>query len=180
MKIINFYGAPGTGKSTLACELFVYMKKHGYNVELASEYAKECVYEKKYLTLQDQVYLLAKMNHKFQYLKDANIEYVICDSPLFLNMFYKRHQYKMNYLDNEIFDNFVIGLNNTYDRLNFFLTKDDSIKYQDTGRIQSEEESNTYASKIESMLIKHNEKYNKINNTPDFNIEQLIPYIQGE
>ena len=86
----------------------------------------------------------------------------------------------MNYLDNEIFDNFVIGLNNTYDRLNFFLTKDDSIKYQDTGRIQSEEESNTYASKIESMLIKHNEKYNKINNTPDFNIEQLIPYIQGE
>ena len=49
MKIINFYGAPGTGKSTLACELFVYMKKHGYNVELASEYAKECVYEKKYL-----------------------------------------------------------------------------------------------------------------------------------
>jgi nicotinamide riboside kinase len=177
MKIINFYGAPGTGKSTLASELFVYMKKQGINVELATEYAKDCVYEERFLTIQDQVYLLAKMNHKLQLFKKANLDYVICDSPLLLNIFYKRHQFRMNYLSNEIFDNFVIGLNNTYERVNFFLTTDKSIEYQQTGRIESEEESNNYSRKIEKILIDNNETYTKITNNKNLNIEQIYAML---
>lgn len=177
MKVINFYGAPGTGKSTLASELFVYMKKQGIKVELATEYAKDCVYEERFLTIQDQVYLLAKMNHKLQLFKKANLDYVICDSPLLLNIFYKRHQFRMNYLNDEIFDNFVIGLNNTYERVNFFLTTDKSIEYQQTGRIESEEESNNYSSKIEKILIDNNEKYTKITNNKNLNIEQIYAML---
>lgn len=177
MKVINFYGAPGTGKSTLASELFVYMKKQGINVELATEYAKDCVYEERFLTIQDQVYLLAKMNHKLQLFKKANLDYVICDSPLLLNIFYKRHQFRMNYLSDEIFDNFVVGLNNTYERVNFFLTTDKSIEYQQTGRIESEEESNNYSSKIEKILIDNNETYTKITNNKNLNIEQIYAML---
>lgn len=177
MKVINFYGAPGTGKSTLASELFVYMKKQGINVELATEYAKDCVYEERFLTIQDQVYLLAKMNHKLQLFKKANLDYVICDSPLLLNIFYKRHQFRMNYLSDEIFDNFVIGLNNTYERVNFFLTTDKSIEYQQAGRIESEEESNNYSSKIEKILIDNNETYTKITNNKNLNIEQIYAML---
>ena len=177
MKVINFYGAPGTGKSTLASELFVYMKKQGINVELATEYAKDCVYEERFLTIQDQVYLLAKMNHKLQLFKKANLDYVICDSPLLLNIFYKRHQFRMNYLRDEIFDNFVIGLNNTYERVNFFLTTDKSIEYQQAGRIETEEESNNYSSKIEKILIDNNETYTKITNNKNLNIEQIYAML---
>ena len=39
--VINLIGAPGTGKSTVASELFSKMKWSGYDVELVSEYAKE-------------------------------------------------------------------------------------------------------------------------------------------
>jgi tRNA uridine 5-carbamoylmethylation protein Kti12 len=180
MKVINFYGAPCAGKSTLACELFAYMKKNGYKVEIASEYAKDCVYEEKYLTLQDQVYLIGKMNHKLQMYKNANLDFVICDSPLLLNMFYKRHHYKMNYLDDKIFDDFCIGLNNIYDRINIFLTTDKSIKYQKEGRIQTQEESNNYSKQIEQLLIDNNEKYTKVVNSIDLNIEQIFAIIQRE
>ena len=38
--VINLIGSPGTGKSTLASELFSKMKWQGYDVELVSEYAK--------------------------------------------------------------------------------------------------------------------------------------------
>lgn len=179
MKIINFYGAPGCGKSTLASELFVYMKKNGYNVEIASEYAKDCIYEEKFLTMQDQIYLLAKMNHKFQVFKNAKLDYVICDSPLLLNMFYKRHQYKMNYLNDKVFDDFTIALNNTYNRVNIFLVRDNSILYQQNGRIESNEESINYSDKIEKLLIDNNEPYTKIINNKDLNIEQVFAIVQG-
>ena len=42
--VINLIGSPGTGKSTLASELFSKMKWQGYDVELVSEYAKELVW----------------------------------------------------------------------------------------------------------------------------------------
>ena len=44
-KIINLYGAPGSGKSTIASGLFFHMKMAGLNVELASEYIKSKVFE---------------------------------------------------------------------------------------------------------------------------------------
>ena len=178
MKVINFYGVPGCGKSTLASELFVYMKKRGLNVELASEYAKDLVYEERYTTIQDQVYLLAKMNHKLQMYKKAKLDYVICDSPLLLNIMYKQHQYMMNYLDDKVFSDFCINLNNTYDRLNFFITKDSSFKYQQVGRVESESESKTYISRLKNILDSNNEKYISIINSANFNIEQLYAYIE--
>ena len=46
MKVINFFGGPGVGKSTAACDLFVAMKKAGYKVEYVDEYAKRRLMKK--------------------------------------------------------------------------------------------------------------------------------------
>ena len=64
MKVINFFGGPGVGKSTAACDLFVAMKKAGYKVEYVDEYAKEKTYEKEFKKLDDQLYILAKLRCK--------------------------------------------------------------------------------------------------------------------
>lgn len=178
MKVINFYGVPGSGKSTLAAELFVYMKKKGLNVEIATEYAKDCFYEDRFLTMQDQVYLLAKMNHKLQVFDKQKLDYVICDSPLLLNIMYKQHQFRMNYLDDKIFNDFCLGLNATYDRLNFFITKDNSFPYQSSGRIESEEDSNLYINRLKKILDSNNEEYKTIINSKSLNIEQLYAYVE--
>lgn len=47
MKVINLFGGPGIGKSTLAAGLFEHMKIAGFNVELVNEYAKDMVWEQR-------------------------------------------------------------------------------------------------------------------------------------
>lgn len=41
MKVINFFGAPGAGKSTEAARTYVALKDRGVNVELVREVAKD-------------------------------------------------------------------------------------------------------------------------------------------
>lgn len=118
------------------------------------------------------------MNHKLQVFKKAKLDYVICDSPLLLNIMYKQHQYMMNYLDDKTFIDFCVNLNKTYDRLNFFITKDTSFDYQQIGRIESEEESNRYINKLQKILKDNNEDYISIVNTKTFDIMHLYAIIE--
>ena len=46
--VINLYGGPGCGKSTVSSGLFYKMKSEGYCVEYVSEYAKDLTYEERY------------------------------------------------------------------------------------------------------------------------------------
>ena len=47
LKVINFFGAPGSGKSTIAAGLFFEMKMKQMNVELVTEFAKELCYSER-------------------------------------------------------------------------------------------------------------------------------------
>ena len=102
---------------------------------------------------------------------------VISGSPLLLGPFYKRQQYKMNYLDTNLFDNFIVGLNNTYDRINFYITRDNSISYKAEGRLQTEDEANSYDYQLKVLLKKFDEKYYDITNSADFQIGKIVSII---
>jgi adenylylsulfate kinase-like enzyme len=43
LHVINLFGGPGTGKSTLAAALFTDLKMKGINAELVTEFAKDLV-----------------------------------------------------------------------------------------------------------------------------------------
>ena len=57
-KVINFYGGPGSGKSTKAAGLYYKMNMAGYSVELNNEFAKECVWEDNVPMLKDQLFII--------------------------------------------------------------------------------------------------------------------------
>ena len=59
-KVINLFGGPGAGKSTIAAGLFYNMKIAGYNVERADEWIKDKVYEGTKYPFKDQLYTFAK------------------------------------------------------------------------------------------------------------------------
>ena len=40
LKVINFYGGAGIGKSTIAADIFSKLKRKGHKTELVGEYAK--------------------------------------------------------------------------------------------------------------------------------------------
>lgn len=128
---------PGIGKSTYAAELFSVMKKLGYNVELVTEYAKDCVYEQQFNILNnDQLLVIANQNRRIQRIEESNenIDYVITDSPLLLSkIFATKNNVKHNFLS---FQDFCIDLFASYDNINLVLNRN-NITYDPNGRVEN-------------------------------------------
>lgn len=157
MKVINIYGGPGTGKSTVAAEVFVAHKKSGYDVELIPEYAKSMVYEKRFNILgEDQLYILAKQHRCIYRLLDQPMDYVIVDSPIINSAAYNLH----TNLNQDILNLLVRELDRKYDNINIFLERNPDYGYNPNGRLQSTtEEADQKADDIRQRLAHFNIDY---------------------
>lgn len=134
--VINFYGGPGSGKSTAAAGLFYQMKIAGYNVELTDEFAKECVWEGNIPMLADQLWVLGHQHRKILRLADK-VDYIITDSPVLLSPIYRERYGKPLYSD--IIDDMALECYSLYkNNVNFMLTRPDT--FEQNGRAQDEEE----------------------------------------
>jgi cellulose biosynthesis protein BcsQ len=156
MKVINFYGGPGTGKSTTAAGLFYKMKSEGYKVELVTEYAKDVVYQESFFKLKDQLYIFTKQHHKLWKLR-GKVDYVITDSPLLLSLHY--------FTDNDVYNkdhffDFVRSTFNSYENINIFITRNEFHPYQNYGRTQTEDEAIEVDRSIRELLDKNKVLYN--------------------
>ena len=140
--IINLFGGPGTGKSTLMAQLYAKLKILGYETEMAPEFAKEKVWEESYKTLEDQIYVFAKQLHKINRLI-GKVDIIICDSPLPFSLIYDKTK-------NEKFASLVMDQFNSFTNLNFFITR--STSYITKGRLQTEEESKQIDEEILKVL----------------------------
>ena len=146
--VINLIGSPGTGKSTLASELFSKMKWQGYDVELVSEYAKELVWEERTETFKNELYLFAKQHHRMFRLNNK-VKYIITDRPLILSLFYNE-----KYGDkSEEFKNIVLHEINKFNNVNIFLNR--TKPYVEKGRNQTEEESDEFSKLMFDIVSKY-------------------------
>jgi len=136
--VINLFGGPGVGKSTVAAELFSLMKKENYNVEFVTEYAKELTYEGRYNVLdQDQLYVFAKQHRKILRLKNK-VDFIISDSPLLLSSVYSELN-PYNIHDHSIFEKLVFNINDQYGNIDILLLRNEKFEYKQEGRYQDEE-----------------------------------------
>jgi hypothetical protein len=149
MQVINLYGGPGTGKSTVMAELFARLKWAGSNVEMASEFAKDLVWEKRFHTLNDQIYIFGKQNHRIQRLEDQ-VDYVITDSPLLLSLYYNKGR-------GNHFDSLVTEVYQSYRNIDIFLTREKN--YSPLGRMQTEEEAIAIDGELLKILGDNSERY---------------------
>jgi nicotinamide riboside kinase len=169
-KVINLIGAPGTGKSTIASELFARMKWLGYSVELVSEYAKELVWEQRHETMKNEVYLFGKQHHRFFRLQ-GKVDFIITDRPLILSLHYNNV-----YGDKSIeYANFVRHEVNKLDNINIFLER--TKPYVTEGRNQSEEESIEFGIQIKQTLDDNSIKYIIEKALPDTVSDNILKMI---
>lgn len=151
-EVINIFGAPGVGKSTLASGLFYRMKVNGFSVELVTEYAKECVFEERFnIIKEDQLYVFANQNRKLFRLLNQ-YEFVIMDSPIILSNVYKQKDSFYNDID---FTNLVTSTFKQYPNRNYFITLNENFNFEDSGRVHTLTQSKHLEKVIREMLIEN-------------------------
>lgn len=85
--VVNLFGGPGSGKSTMAAGLFADLKRRGRSCELVTEYVKGKVWEGSLPILDDQIYIFAKQYHQLWAL-NGKVDIIVCDGPLLASSYY--------------------------------------------------------------------------------------------
>jgi hypothetical protein len=155
--IVNLFGGPGTGKSTNAARIFALLKDENVNCELVTEFAKDLVWEERLSTFDDDLYILAKQNHRLFRLIDK-VDVVITDSPLLIKLIYMR--------DKDLpMEDLVLNIFKRYDNANFFLKR--YKDYNPAGRFQNEDEAKGCDEDIRCLLDKYEIDYREVDGTKE-------------
>lgn len=144
--VVNIFGPPGVGKSTIASLLFGELKLRQFEIEQAHEWAKEPTWEGRHGVLNFQPYTTAKQMWRIHRLLDK-VDIVLTDSPILLGLIYVGAGY-----DQPAFDEFVLGTHRMWDTLNFFLRPAPDAPYRTAGRRQTEQEAQKIGQDIETLL----------------------------
>lgn len=157
-KIINFFGGPGVGKSTLSFGLTYFLKKNGHSCEYVGEYAKDLTYLQRFYELKNQTHVFGEQLRRLM-IPYGQVEYIITDSPILLSLFYT----------NNVLPNDELGLEKLIPRtfLKFhnynFLVVSDYAFYDPVGRNQTQEESQELGFKIKDYLDSSCYDYKEVN-----------------
>lgn len=154
MKVINLFGAAGSGKSTNAAGLTYELKAEGLRVELINEYAKElCLIGAPHL-LGNQINVFSEQYSKMKWLSHE-LDFIVTDSPLLLSKFYGEtndYEFERLYpLVDEVF--------NSFDNINILLER--NHPWDGYGRVQTEEDSLNDNKRLEAFLDENGVQYHK-------------------
>lgn len=174
-KVINFIAGPGAGKSTMAGELFGFMKRRQINCEYVQEYAKELVWSKRFAELDDQVAIFGEQWRR-QYALLGQVDYIITDSPLLLSLHYgpinlKKLKREENSLFQLYFNNMIENAFHEFDNINFFVDRTGRT-YLDVGRVHNSIESTDIDESLKLILTAYGISYTTVKNL-DMVITQL-------
>ncbi|KWT98403.1 MULTISPECIES: AAA family ATPase [unclassified Variovorax] len=158
LKIINLFGAPGVGKSSVAAGIFWLMKAQHCSVELVSEYAKYLVLSgRKWQLTEEQVYLFAKQHHKQFVIERSGYEFGVTDSPLQLCQFYAPSKYFGS------FEPLVDEASEAFENINFFVTRDlEAGHFEERGRTQGRAEALEVERQMRAFLARKNIPYTEL------------------
>lgn len=148
--VVNLFGGPGAGKTTMAAGLFYKLKRAGYKVEYSHEYAKELHFSGRMLgaaSLQDQIYIFAKQRSRLEQLIPHS-DIIICDGPILLGGLYYPELYP------DSFRELLLWAHTQHWSVSYMLER--VHEYQPIGRRQTAEESDEIGRKMKTFFMKSN------------------------
>ena len=162
-KIINIFGGPGIGKSSIAAGVTYKIKKNHISCDQPYEFPKLLAWDNNHSAIQDQLYVLANQ-HRGIVKSYGKVDYIVLDSPILLSLTYRNYYKGTEYpssLYGESFDKMVLDTFNQYDNINIVLDRADGVHNNDE-RYQNLEESKELDIVIENSLIENNIPFHKI------------------
>jgi deoxyadenosine/deoxycytidine kinase len=177
-KIINLFGGPGIGKSSIANGLTYKLKKKHITCDNPYEFPKILAWDENHSAIRDQLYVLANQ-HRGIVKSYGKVDYIILDSPILLSLIYKNYYKSNEYpatLYGESFDKMILDVHNQYDNINIVLNRSIGV-HNEKERYQTLEQSVLLDIEIENTLIKHNLPYIKIDVNDD-TVNQILSIIK--
>lgn len=148
MLVVNLFGAPGAGKSTLAHLLTGLLKKCHVPCELASEYAKDVVLDRSPHFLTNQFRILGEQSWRVERIAASGAEVAVTDSPVALVAFFAKTLYPERYSSD--FVELVMAAHREWPSFDFYLRR--NHPYESRGRLQSETEASALADAMLSFV----------------------------
>ena len=162
-KIVNIFGGPGIGKSSIASGITYKLKKSHISCDNPYEFPKLLAWDDNHSAIQDQLYVLANQ-HRGIVKSYGKVDYIVLDSPILLSLTYRSYYKNNDYpasLYGESFDKMLLDVFNKYDNINIVLKRTDGVHNNDE-RYQNLEESIDLDKSIENSLIKNNIPYHLV------------------
>lgn len=157
--VINHFGGPGSGKSTMASGLFYKLKMKGINCEFITEYAKDKTWEKNHTALNNQLFISANQIYR-QERVEPQVDIIITDSPIILGMFYWSDNNKEKTLH---YKKLLLEIFKEKNNLNIYIKR--KKIYNPIGRNQTEEEAQQIDKNIMDFLKDNNIHYELVDGT---------------
>jgi nicotinamide riboside kinase len=131
---VNFFGGPCVGKSTLAAQLFAYLKAEGFDAELVQEFVKTWAYQQRQLKSFDHVFTFASQLHTEDLFLQSGVNIIVTDSPMLLQVMY---QYMTNLPGQVEMRHIAQAFEDQHPSINFLV--DRQVEYKPQGRYQTAE-----------------------------------------
>lgn len=145
MLVVNIFGAPNSGKSLLASNLFSKLKMEHIKVENVQEVVKIAHYEQDMALLNNDLRILAEKNRILDALSSAGVDIAIMDGPVLNSMVYKFGKH----LDH--FDPLVLDIHHSFNNVNFFLPG-----------VKNFSASGRYENNVEEAMERGNQVFNML------------------
>jgi GTPase SAR1 family protein len=179
-KVINLFGGPGVGKSSIAAGLIHKLKKKHISCDAPYEFPKVLAWDNNKEAIKDQLYVLANQ-HRGIAKSYGKVDYIVVDSPIILSMVYKDYYNNPTeypsclYL--EEFDNLILKMHNYYDNVNIVLVRSKDGEHNEKERYHNLNESIELDTTIVGTLNKYNNNFIEVpvdENTIDVILKHII------
>lgn len=152
-KIINLFGGPGAGKTTLAAAIFHSLKILQKNAEIISEFPKDMILEQNAQALDNQFYVTANQAYRI-WCAAKVFDYVVVDSPILLGAIYNKNQ---NIAPE--FNAFLLKYHHEFDNINIFLLRGEINQHPMSGRVHNIDEAIKKDIEIRNFLDQNRLQY---------------------
>lgn len=159
MLVVNLYGGPSIGKSTLAPDVFRLLKRAGIETEIPPEVAKIRAQRNDTVFLGDQLAVFGETQHQLNMARRSGALVAVVDSPILLSLIYQPADYLKSFpaLVREVHDQFT--------SLNYVLRRDPVRAYSNVGRVHTEPEAIKIDTQIVNMLEEQGVNYRLVDSS---------------
>jgi len=161
-KLINLFGGPGIGKSSISAGITYKLKKNHISCNNPYEFPKRLAWDHNIPAIKDQLYVFANQHRGIAECYNK-VDYIIIDSPIMFSLIY--HSYYTEGYPAEFYgDSFkqmIVDLHKKYDNINILLERGETIHNGDE-RFQDFEQSIKIDNLCKKILNEHEIPYHTI------------------